>query len=45
MTFQAWDRDFFTPNEIIGDCIMDLKQVFEDCQLTQRQISVTKDYY
>lgn len=45
MTFQAWDRDFFTPNEIIGDTIMDLKQVFEDCQLTQRQISVTKEYY
>lgn len=45
MTIQSWDMDFFTPNEIIGDHIMDLKQLFDDIALTNRPLRLTKDYW
>lgn len=44
-TIQAYDRDFFKSNEIIGSHIIDLRQIFEDADLTKRPIRMTKSYY
>ena len=38
MTLQAYDRDFFKSNDIIGSTIFDLKQPFEDVSLTKRPL-------
>jgi hypothetical protein len=42
---QAYDRDFFKSNDIIGSCMLDLKQPFEDVSLTKRTLMVNKKYY
>ena len=42
---QAYDRDFFKSNDIIGSCMLDLKQAFEDVSLTKRPLMVNKKYY
>ena len=45
LTIQAYDRDFFKSNDIIGEGKINLKQVIEDCMLTKRPISLNKKYY
>ena len=45
LTVQAYDRDFFKSNDIIGGAIFDLKQAFEDCSLTKRPLQVNKKYF
>lgn len=45
MTLQAYDRDFFKSNDIIGNTILDLKQPFEDVSLTKRPLQVNKKYF
>lgn len=42
---QAYDRDFFKSNDIIGSSIIDLKQAFEDAQVTDRPLGINKKYY
>ena len=42
---QAYDRDFFKSNDIIGSAIIDLKQAFEDAGITNRPLGVNKKYY
>ena len=44
-TIQSYDRDFFKSNDIIGSNILDLKQAFEDVDLTKRPLLINKDYY
>lgn len=44
-TVQAYDRDFFKSNDIIGSNYIDLKQIFEDIQLTKRPLLVNKKYH
>lgn len=44
-TVQAYDRDFFKSNDIIGSSIINLKQAFEDVDITGRPLLINKDYY
>lgn len=45
LTVQAYDRDFFKSNDIIGSNFIDLSQAIEDAELTKRPLHVSKDYY
>lgn len=45
LQIQAYDRDFFKSNDIIGEAKVDLKHIFEDVILTKRPISLNKSYY
>ena len=42
---QAYDRDFFKSNDIIGSTQIDLKQAFEDVSLTNRPLQINKEYF
>jgi len=44
-TVQAYDRDFFKSNDIIGSAEIDLKQFLEDADLTKRPLKLDKTYY
>ena len=44
-TVQCWDRDFFTPNEIVGSYELDLRQPCNDVGLTKRPLAITEHYY
>jgi hypothetical protein len=44
-TLQAYDRDFFTANELIGEFAVDLKQLMEDVTLTKNPLMLNKKYY
>jgi hypothetical protein len=45
LTVQAYDRDFFKSNDVIGMSMIDLKQAFDDAELTQRPLQINKEYY
>ena len=45
LTLQAWDRDFFKSNDLIGDATFDLKHLFEDVIETNRSLALNKKYY
>mmetsp|Transcript_3562 Transcript_3562/g.3500 ORF Transcript_3562/g.3500 Transcript_3562/m.3500 type:complete len:161 (+) Transcript_3562:306-788(+) len=45
LTLQAFDRDFFKSNDIIGSTNINLRQAIEDCLLTQKPLGVSKTYY
>jgi hypothetical protein len=45
LNVQAYDRDFFKSNDIIGEVKVDLKQAIEDVILTKRPIGLNKAYY
>jgi hypothetical protein len=42
---QAWDRDFFSSNDMIGYAQIDLKKIIEDCALVKKPLSLNKKYY
>lgn len=44
-TVQAYDRDFFKSNDIIGAAQIELRKPFEDAELTQRPLRIDKKYY
>ena len=44
LNIQAYDRDFFKSNDIIGEGKVNIKQAMEDCQVTKRPLSFTKKY-
>ena len=44
-TVQAYDRDFFKSNDIIGSAMINLKQAFQDVDLTKRPLQINKKYY
>lgn len=45
LSFQAYDRDFFSANLVIGSQTLDLQKAFEDVILTNRPLCINKDYY
>ena len=45
LNVQAYDRDFFKSNDIIGEVKVDLRQAIEDVILTKRPIGLNKAYY
>jgi len=45
LTVQAYDRDFFKSNDLIGEHYLDLSTMFEDTSLARRPMSFSKDYY
>ena len=42
---QAYDRDFFKSNDLIGEQSLDLGPVVRDSEIAVRPMCVTKDYY
>lgn len=44
-TVQAFDRDFFKSNDVIGSSMIDLRKPFEDAELTGRPLRVDKKYH
>jgi DNA-dependent RNA polymerase auxiliary subunit epsilon len=44
-TVQAFDRDFFKSNDVIGSAFVNLKQMFEDVELTKRPLLMNKKYH
>lgn len=42
---QSYDLDFFTGNELIGESVVDLAQLMEDCTLVKSPINFSKKYY
>ena len=42
---QAYDRDFFKSNDLIGEQSLDLQPVIRDSEIAVRPMCVTKDYY
>lgn len=42
---QAYDRDFFSSNDLIGSANIDLAQIMEDCALIKKPLCLSKDYY
>ena len=44
-TLQAYDRDFFKSNDIIGEAQIDLEQIIEDCSLIKAPVCLNKKYY
>lgn len=45
MSLQAYDRDFFKSNDIIGEALLDLKMPILDSALSGRPLCVNKKYY
>jgi len=42
---QAYDRDFFKSNDIIGEARINIRLAVEDSSLAKRPISINKKYY
>lgn len=41
-TMQAYDRDFFKSNDMIGEAQINLKQLIEDCQLVKKPLTLNE---
>lgn len=44
-SIQAFDRDFFKSNDMIGEANINLKDLIEDCQYVKKSIGLNKKYY
>ena len=44
-TIQAFDRDFFKSNEMLGEATVDLKQIMEDVSLIKGPLPINKKYF
>lgn len=44
-SLQAYDRDFFKSNDIIGECSLDISQIIEDCALVKAPLHYNKNYF
>jgi len=44
-SLQAYDRDFFKSNDMIGEATLNLKQLLEDCSLIKKPLGLNKEYY
>lgn len=44
-SLQIYDRDFFKSNDIIGEAVLNLKDVFLDASLAGRPLGLNKTYY
>lgn len=45
LTIQAFDKDFFNPDDLIGETRMNIEIPIEDVILTKRAITISKEYY
>jgi len=45
LSIQAYDRDFFKSNDIIGEGKINIKLALEDAALAKRPVSINKKYY
>jgi hypothetical protein len=45
LQIEAWDKDVVAKDDLIGSCSFDLEPMFKDCQLTGRQMYLTKSYF
>lgn len=44
-SLQAYDRDFFKSNDMIGEACIDLKDLLEDCQYVKKPMGLNEKYY
>jgi len=44
-SLQAYDRDFFKSNDMIGEATVNLKQLIEDCSLVKKPLGLNETYY
>lgn len=44
-SLQAYDRDFFKSNDMIGEATLNLKQLIEDCSLVKKPLGLNEAYY
>ena len=44
-TLQAYDRDFFKSNDMIGEATIDLKKLVETCSWIKRPLNLNKKFY
>lgn len=45
LNIQAYDRDFLSSNDLIGEGKINLKQIIEDCILLKKPLSLNKKYH
>ena len=45
LKIQAYDRDFFKSNDLIGEGTIDLRPVIRDSEIAVRPMAIGKDYY
>jgi len=45
MKVQAYDLDLFKSNDLIGEAVVDLEELFKDSELAKRPMSLTQSYY
>lgn len=44
-SLQAYDRDFFKSNDMIGEAQINLKQIIEDTTLVKKPLCLNEQYY
>jgi len=45
LKIQAYDRDFFKSNDLIGQFELDMKPVIKDAEIAVRPMAIAQDYY
>lgn len=45
LTVQAYDRDFFKSNDMIGEASINIKNLLLDCSLVKKPLQLNKTYY
>lgn len=45
LTVQGYDLDLFKSNDLIGQVVIDVKHMLEDCEIAKRGMSLTQEYY
>ena len=45
LSVQAFDRDFFKSNDMIGEASINLRDLLEDCSLVKKPLGLNKSYY
>jgi hypothetical protein len=45
LKLQAYDRDFLKSNDLIGEAVLDIGKLVEDCELVQKPCSLNKRFY
>mmetsp|Transcript_15455 Transcript_15455/g.26150 ORF Transcript_15455/g.26150 Transcript_15455/m.26150 type:complete len:102 (+) Transcript_15455:1229-1534(+) len=44
-SLQAYDRDLFKSNDVIGETSINLKNLIEDCSLVKKPLGLNEKYY
>jgi hypothetical protein len=45
LSVQAFDRDFFKSNDMIGEASINLRDLLEDCSLVKKPLGLNKSYF